>query len=156
MRCSKILPSLVREATPSLERAWRYIGNWDADSSSRFTRKRLRLNSPIAITLFDREVKLPLEYKGRPLESKYCADFICFSSVVVELKALARTSGTEEAQVINYLKATGYQVGLLINFGARSLEHRAPVLAGPVALEYERSVNAQHVGVERGVAAARQ
>jgi GxxExxY protein len=51
---------------------------------------------------FDREVKLPLEYKGRPLESKYCADFICFNSIVVELKALARTSGTEEAQVINY------------------------------------------------------
>ena len=53
---------------------------------------------------FDREVKLPLEYKGRPLESKYCADLICFNSIVVELKALARTSGTEEAQVINYLK----------------------------------------------------
>jgi GxxExxY protein len=47
---------------------------------------------------FVREVKLPLEYKGQPLETKYCADFICFNSVVVELKALARTSGTEEAQ----------------------------------------------------------
>lgn len=81
---------------------------------------------------FDREVKLPLEYKGRPLGSKYCADFICFSSVVVELKALARTSGTEEAQVINYLKATGHQVGLLINFGARSLEHRRFVLSKSV------------------------
>jgi len=81
---------------------------------------------------FDREVKLPLEYKGRPLESKYCADFICFSSIVVELKALARTGGTEEAQVINYLKATGHSVGLLINFGARSLEHRRFVLTKSV------------------------
>lgn len=71
-----------------------------------------------------REVKLPLAYKGRPLDTRYCAGFICFDRIVVELKALARTSGTEEAQVINYLKATGHEVGLLINFGARSLEHR--------------------------------
>ena len=73
---------------------------------------------------FIREIKLPLEYKGQPLDTKYCADFICYSSVVVELKALSRMSGTEEAQVINYLKATGHHVGLLINFGTRSLEHR--------------------------------
>jgi hypothetical protein len=66
------------------------------------------------------------------LHSKYCADFICFNSIVVELKALARTSGTEEAQVINYLKATGNEVGLLINFGARSLEHRRFVLSKSV------------------------
>ena len=64
---------------------------------------------------FVREVKLPLEYKGQSLETKYCADFICFNSIVVELKALARTSGTEEAQVINHLKATGNEVGLLVN-----------------------------------------
>jgi len=81
---------------------------------------------------FVREVKLTLEYKGQPLETKYCADFICFNSVVVELKALARTSGTEEAQLINYLKATGNVVGLLINFGARSLEHRRFVLSKSV------------------------
>jgi GxxExxY protein len=81
---------------------------------------------------FVKEVKLPLEYKGQPLESKYCADFICFDSIVVELKALSRMSGTEEAQVINYLKATGHEVGLLINFGARSLEHRRFVLTKSV------------------------
>ena len=81
---------------------------------------------------FVREVKLPLEYKGQPLETKYCADFICFNSVVVELKALARTSGREEAQLINDLKATGKEVGLLVNFGARSLEHRRFVLSKSV------------------------
>jgi GxxExxY protein len=73
---------------------------------------------------FRREVRLPVRYKDHVLVTAYCADFVCFDSVVVELKALARMSGTEEAQVINYLKATGYEVGLLLNFGARSLEHR--------------------------------
>lgn len=73
---------------------------------------------------FRREVRLPVRYKGQVLVTTYCADFICFDSVVVELKALTRMSGTEEAQVINYLKATGYEVGLLLNFGTRSLEHR--------------------------------
>ena len=78
---------------------------------------------------FLREEKLALVYKGQPLDTAYCADFICYRSVVVELKALSRMSGTEEAQVINYLKATGLQVGLLVNFGTRSLEHRRFVLS---------------------------
>jgi len=60
---------------------------------------------------FKREVRLPIHYKGQLLAPIYCADFICFDSVIVELKALAQMSGTEEAQVINYLKATGYEVG---------------------------------------------
>jgi GxxExxY protein len=78
---------------------------------------------------FVKEVKLPLAYKGQALHTGYCADFICFNSVVVELKALARTSGVKEAQVINYLKGTGHEVGLLINFGSRSREHRRFVLS---------------------------
>jgi GxxExxY protein len=81
---------------------------------------------------FVREVKLQLQYKGQILDTKYSADFICFDSVVVELKALARMGGNEEAQVINYLKAIGHEVGLLINFGTRSLEHRRFVLTKSV------------------------
>lgn len=50
---------------------------------------------------FRREVRLPVHYKGRLLETRYCADVICFDAVVVELKALARMGGTEEAQLIN-------------------------------------------------------
>ena len=49
--------------------------------------------------------------------------------MIIELKALAHMSGTEEAQVINYLKATGYEVALLLNFGGRSLQHRRLVLS---------------------------
>jgi GxxExxY protein len=81
---------------------------------------------------FRREVRLPIHYKGQLLATVYCADFICFASVVIELKALAHMSGTEEAQVINYLKATGYEVGLLLNFGGRSLQHRRLVLSKSV------------------------
>ncbi len=76
---------------------------------------------------FRREVKLPVSYKGQLLLTSFCADFICFDSLVVELKALAAMSGSEEAQLINYLKATRYKVGLLLNFGARSLQHRRSV-----------------------------
>ncbi len=81
---------------------------------------------------FRREVRLPIHYKEQLLATVYCADFICFDSVVTELKALARMSGTEKAQLINYLKATGFEVGLLLNFGARSLQHRRLVLSKSV------------------------
>ncbi len=81
---------------------------------------------------FRREVRLLVHYKSQLLETSYCADFICFESIIVELKALARMSGTEESQVINYLKATGYEVGLLLNSGSRSLEHRRFVFSKSV------------------------
>ena len=61
---------------------------------------------------------LSIRYKGKPLESHYFADLLCFGQIIVELKALNRLSGTEESQVLNYLKATGLKVGLLINFGS--------------------------------------
>ena len=73
---------------------------------------------------FRRQVELPVRYKGRLLNKIYVADLITHETVIVELKALARFSGTEEAQVINYLKATGMETGLLLNFGARSLEYK--------------------------------
>ena len=76
---------------------------------------------------FVREVQLPGFYKSHQLSTYYRADFMCFDTVVVELKALSRFSGTEVSQMINYLKATGKHTGLLINFGARSLEWQSLV-----------------------------
>ncbi len=65
-----------------------------------------------------------IEYKGKPLKKTYEPDFICFDDVIVEIKAMDKLSGSEHAQIINYLKATGLKVGLLINFGSRSLKHK--------------------------------
>ena len=75
-------------------------------------------------TPFDREVDLPVFFKGRKLNAAYRADFICFDSVIVEVKAIRALGGVEEAQIINYLKAARREVGLLINFGSPSLEYR--------------------------------
>ena len=73
---------------------------------------------------FAHEVELPIFYKGTQLATVYRADFVCFDSVVVELKALTKLGGAEEAQIINYLKTTKSEVGLLLNFGAESLEYK--------------------------------
>ena len=79
---------------------------------------------------FLREVELVIRYKGRPLKCKYRADFVCFGEVIVEIKALAQITGVERAQVINYLKATGFRRALILNFGADSLQHER-VVFGP-------------------------
>ena len=69
------------------------------------------------------QVDVEISYKGKPLDKRYQPDFICFDEVIIEIKALDKLTGNEKAQIINYLKATGFKVGLLINFGARSLEY---------------------------------
>ena len=66
---------------------------------------------------FDAQMPLAILYKGQRLRKEYNADLICYGQIIVELKALERLSGREEAQLLNYLKATSYRVGLLINFG---------------------------------------
>jgi len=77
---------------------------------------------------FTSELRFRISYKERILQKYYRPDFVCFESVIVELKALARLSRLEESQVINYLEITGYKTALLLNFGTRSLEQRRFVL----------------------------
>lgn len=69
----------------------------------------------------EREQAIPIRYKSRLLPANYRADFVCLGSIIVEIKALAALGGVEEAQLLNYLKATGLPRGLLINFGTPSL-----------------------------------
>lgn len=77
---------------------------------------------------YQREVKLPIFYRGRKLKTYYQADFICFNSIIVELKALQQLTGNDEAQVINYLKATKLNKSLLFNFGTKLLQHKRFVM----------------------------
>ena len=63
------------------------------------------------------QAPLRIRYKDRILNKGFIADLICFNSVLVELKAIDRTTEADEAQVLNYLRCTGLRVGLLINFG---------------------------------------
>jgi GxxExxY protein len=61
---------------------------------------------------------LQLSYKGQRLEQTYRPDFVCYDKIVLELKAVKDIGPEHKAQVINYLKATGMKLGLLVNFGA--------------------------------------
>ena len=71
---------------------------------------------------YEAEVVLMIDYKGEVLRTFFRADLVCYGDIVVELKALGEIGGAEEAQLLNYLKATGIERGLLLNFGSPRLE----------------------------------
>lgn len=77
---------------------------------------------------FAREVQIAIHYKGDTLNTSYRADFIAYESVIIELKAQNQLAGHDQAQVINYLKSTGYHRALLLNFGGARLEYKRLVL----------------------------
>ena len=66
---------------------------------------------------YEREKELSISYNGDVLKQTYRADFVCYGNIIVELKAVAHLDDTHRSQVFNYLKATGYKLGLLLNFG---------------------------------------
>jgi GxxExxY protein len=83
---------------------------------------------------FASEIACGVHYKGRLLRGHYRLDFVCFSEVVVEVKARSATGPADAAQVLNYLASTGHQVGLLLNFGGPRLDYRRFILTKPQAL----------------------
>lgn len=74
---------------------------------------------------------LELSYRGKTLKRSYEPDFVCYGGIILELKAVSALADEHRAQVLNYLKATGFKLGLLVNFG------------GHPQLEWERIANTQ-------------
>lgn len=79
--------------------------------------------------------QLPMTYRGRTLKHRFVPDFICYEKIILEIKALSKLTDEHRAQVLNYLHATGHQLGLLVNFG-----HFPKV-------EYERIANSTGKGL---------
>jgi GxxExxY protein len=68
---------------------------------------------------FTAQAHLPLSYKGRQLRQRFQPDFVCFEKIILEIKAVSALTDEHRSQVLNYLNATGYRLGLLVNFGRR-------------------------------------
>ncbi len=75
--------------------------------------------------------QLPIYYKGHRLKRAYVPDYTAFEKIVIEIKAISTLSSLEESQLLNYLKASNLKVGLLINFGANSLQWKRMVRSKP-------------------------
>lgn len=77
---------------------------------------------------YEREKELKIYYEEKAMRQTYRADFVCYNNIIVELKAVAHLDDMHRSQIYNYLKVTGYKLGLLYNFGHYD------------GLEYERKV----------------
>ena len=77
---------------------------------------------------FASQVELPIMYKGERLRTTFRSDLVCYLEVVVELRSIKTLTNVDEAQLLNYLKATGLKRGLLLNFGANRLEVKRMIL----------------------------
>ena len=72
---------------------------------------------------FERQKEIPVFYRDKIIKTFVC-DFLVNKQIIVELKAIKQISEIEKIQVTNYLKASGIEIGLLINFGSVSLEYK--------------------------------
>lgn len=77
---------------------------------------------------YAKECDLKISYKDKFLQKFYKADFICYSKIILEIKALDSLTTGHEAQLLNYLKATGLKLGLLVNFGEKSFAYKRMIL----------------------------
>jgi GxxExxY protein len=73
---------------------------------------------------FKRQVKLDLFYNNQKLKKQYRADFVCYDTIIIEIKAVSQIPVTFYAQLRNYLKCTNMELGMLINFGMPSLTYK--------------------------------
>ncbi len=94
-----------------------------------FFRDALRIEFGIRNIPFQPEVPCVVEYKGHQLRGTYRIDFVCFDSIIVEVKARSTVGPAEHALILNYLAASGCPHGLLLNFGGPRLEYRRFVLS---------------------------
>jgi len=98
-------------------------GFLEAVYAEAFELELIRLGIP-----YQREAPLSIEYKGIELQKLYYADFICYDKIIVELKAINRLESLHDSQVLNYLKASKHKLGILLNFGEKSLKTKRIVL----------------------------
>ena len=73
---------------------------------------------------YETEKQIAIHYKGQPLDRIYKADLVCYDKIVVELKSVEKLKAEHTAQLLNYLKATGMPMGILINFGEKPLRDK--------------------------------
>ncbi|MDR1869740.1 MAG: GxxExxY protein [Treponema sp.] len=67
---------------------------------------------------FVSQKELRVLYDGIPLKSKYIADIVCYEKIIIEIKAISKINNQHKAQLMNYLAATGFRLGLLVNFSS--------------------------------------
>ncbi len=84
----------------------------------------LELELKNADIFYEKEKKLPVFYEDKPLNKYFRADFVCFNSIIIELKATKYLIDADRQQTLNNVKATHFKLGLLINFGTPSLTYK--------------------------------
>ena len=95
-----------------------------ADLQSQYIRMPLKSNCKNAVFLINANSFYLYYTRVKQLPKYFRADFVCYDKIIVELKAVSDFSEEHYLQVYNYLKASGYKLGLLVNFGKKSLEHK--------------------------------
>lgn len=109
--------------------AHKKLGNGFSESVYHKALEKELLNANIP---FEQQKKLPIYYDGEPLGTFFIADFVCYDNVLLEIKAVPVIQDQMNQQVVNYLKSSNIEVGLLINFGEQSLKWKRFVHTVPI------------------------
>lgn len=120
---------LTREIIGAAMEVHRNLGNGFLES---VYEEALAIEFDLRKVRYERQKGINVFYKGL-LAKQFVCDFLVGEKVLVEIKTIKAITGVEEAQVLNYLRATGLEVGLLINFGEQSLKYKRLVLQGQKA-----------------------